>query len=220
VASWRVRPAAIRGEWTCFRQTDPDWPPLFHETTRSPTQESGRWHRQGEGHAQYMSLSVLGAWAEYARRNSIRDEELARQLTRNLWVVFVREHNIADLGTFDKYEACGLDARIAVGEHPPAQALAVELRADGFRGVLSPSAALPNVLNLTVFGERYEKELRSDISAWPNPDPDSWLPVQIAVRKGPMPAELCTETVFENKHHEGYRDWLSSKGRKLPKGPP
>jgi hypothetical protein len=167
-----------------------------------------------------MSLSALGAWAEYARRNSIRDEELARHTTRNLWVVFVREYDIADLSTFDKYEECGLDAKLAVGKHAPAQALADDLREDGFRGVLSPSAALPNVLNLTVFGERYEKELRTDLSAWRNPDPDSWLAVQIAVRNGPMPTELCTEAVFENKRHESYRDWLASKGRKLPRDPP
>jgi len=185
-----------------------------------PTQESGLWHREGEGHAQYMSLSALGAWAEHARRNSIRDEMLARYTTRNLWVVFVCEHDIADLSTFDKHEACGLDAKIAVGKYPPAHALADELRGDGFRGVLSPSAALPNVLNLTVFGERYEKELRTDLCAWRNPGPDSWLPVQVAVRKGPMPTELCTETVFENKPHESYRDWLTSDGRRLPKDPP
>ena len=221
MASWQAKPAAIKGEWTCFRQTDLSWPPLYHDTASTPLQDSGRWHREGEGYAQYMSLSALGAWAEYARYGSIRNKALAPKVKRDLWVVFVRESHIADLSTFDKYEACGLDPVIAVQlDRAPAQALADDLRAEGFRGILSPSAALPNTLNLTIFGERYEKELRTDLAAWRNPDPDSWLPVQIASRRGPMPEELCTETVFEDKKHESYRDWLISKRRPLPADPP
>jgi RES domain-containing protein len=221
VASWRARPAAIAGEWTCFRQVDPRWPALFHDTgARAPTQESGRWHREGEGYAQYMSLSPLGAWAEHARYHSIRDADLAREQRRDLWVVFVREQEIADLGSFDRFEECGLDPKIAVGDHAPAQDLADELRVEGFRGVVSPSAALPGVVNLTIFGERYEKVLHTDLAAWRNPDPEAWLPCQIAVEAGPMPIDLCTETVFMTKKHAGYRDWLTGKGRALPRNPP
>ena len=208
MASWRVRPKAVTGEWTCFRQVSPEWPPLYHNAgVPAPDQESGRWHRLGEGYAQYLSLAPLGAWAECARYFSLRSAAHARAMRRNLWLVFVRETRIADLSTFGRYDACGLDPAIAVGEHAASRALGAELRAAGFRGVLSPSAALPGVTNLTVFGERYEKVLLTDPAAWRNPDADAWLPCQRVVVEAPVPVELCTETVFRTKKHEGYEAW-------------
>jgi RES domain-containing protein len=175
-----------------------------------------RWHREAQGYAQYLALSPLGAWAECARYYSLRSPKAAQSMKRNLWLVFVRETRIADLSTFDKYDVCGLDPRIAVGDHAASQALADELRTAGFRGVLSPSAALSGVINLTVFGERYERVLLTDLAAWANPDPDAWLPVQAVVEEGPVPTSLCTETVFKTKKHQGYRAWLAANGRPLP----
>ena len=217
VASWRAEPDALRGEWVCFRQTSPEWPALYHNAgAPSPDQESGRWHRKGESYAQYLALAPLGAWAECARYYSLRSARQAREMKRNLWLVFVRETRIADLSTFDRYDACGLDPVVAVGGHAASQALADDLRAAGFRGVLSPSAALPGVVNLTVFGERYERVLLTDVAAWPNPDVDAWLPVQTVVESGPVPVSLCTEAVFLTKKHESYRQWLVANGRPLP----
>jgi hypothetical protein len=214
VASWRARPKAVSGEWTCFRQVSPEWPPLYHNAgTPAPDQESGRWHREGEGYAQYLALSPLGAWAECARYYSLRSPVHARNMKRDLWLVFVRERRIADLSSFDRYDACGLDPAIAVGpDHGACQSLADDLRAAGFRGVLSPSAALPGVVNLTIFGERYERVLLTDVAAWDNPDVDAWLPVQAVVEEAPVPVQLCTETVFKTKQHEGYVTW-SAAGR-------
>jgi hypothetical protein len=216
VASWRAKPKAISGEWTCFRQVSPEWPPLYHNAgVPVPDQESGRWHQQGEGYAQYVALSGLGAWAECARYYSLRSAEQARTLRRNLWLGFVRETRIAELSTFDHYDACGLDPAIAVGGHAASQDLADELRAAGFRGVLSPSAALPGVVNLTLFGERYEKLLLTDVATWTNPDVDTWLPCQPLAMDAAVPIQLCTETVFKTKKHETYRAWMKAKGRRL-----
>jgi RES domain len=212
----------VSGEWTCFRQVSPAWPPLYHNAgTPEPDQESGRWHRRGEGYAQYLALSPLGAWAECARYFSLRSPEHAREMRRDLWLVFVRERRIADLSTFDRYDACGLDPALAVApDRAASQALADELRAGGFRGLLSPSAALPGVVNLTVFGERYERVLLTDLAAWRNPDVDAWLPVQAVVEQAPVPAQLCMETVFKTSKHRGYREWMAAKGRRLGSSPP
>lgn len=221
VASWRAKPKAVTGEWTCFRQVSPEWPPLYHNAgAPAPDQESGRWHRKGQSYVQYLALSPLGAWAECARYYSLRSTKRARHMKRNLWLVFVRESHIADLSTFDRYDACGLDPAIAVGEHHLSRDLADELRGAGFRGLFSPSAALPGVINLTVFGERYEKVLLTDVAAWKNPDVDAWLPVQPVVEEGPVPTQLCTETVFKTKKHERYRKWMTAKGRPLGPTPP
>lgn len=220
--SWRAEPKAASGEWTCFRQVSPAWPPLYHNAgTPEPDQESGRWHRRGEDFAQYLALSPLGAWAECARYFSLRSPDQAREMRRDLWLVFVRERRIADLSTFDRYDACGLDPALSVApDHAPSQALADDLRAAGFRGLLSPSAALPGVVNLTVFGERYERVLLTDLAAWRNPDGDAWLPVQAVVEQAPVPAQLCMETVFKSSKHPGYREWMAAKGRRPGAGLP
>jgi RES domain len=221
VASWRARPKSISGEWTCFRQVSPEWPPLYHNAgVPIPDQESGRWHRRGEGYAQYVALSPLGAWAECARYFSLRSPFRAREMRRTLWLVLVREERIADLSTFDRYEACGLDPRVAVGDHATSQALADELRAASFRGVLSPSAALPGVVNLTVFGERYERVLRTDLRAWENPDIDSWLPCQLAAEEAPVPIQLTSETVFGEEEHQGYAAWINARRQGRARGVP
>jgi hypothetical protein len=222
VASWRARPSAVSGEWTCFRQVSPEWPSLYHNAGAPvPDQESGRWHREREGYAQYLALSPLGAWAECARYYSLRSPAQARNMKRDLWLVFARETGIADLSSFDRYDACGLDPAVAVDpDHSASRALADELRAAGFRGVLSPSAALPGVVNLTLFGERYERVLLTDVAAWDNPDANAWLAVQPVVEAGPVPVRLCTETVFLAKKHEGYRAWMKAEGRPLGDMPP
>ena len=158
VASWQTEPARVERRLTCFRQTSPAWPPLWHNAGEPvPSQEPGRFHRQGEGYCQYLSVTAFGAWAECARFYSIRSADRAGELRRNLWVVHVDEENLADLSSLDRYDACGLDPRIAVGDHGESQALADELRDAGYRGLLSPSAALPGSVNLSLFGERYER---------------------------------------------------------------
>jgi len=216
-ASWRRPPARVAGEWRAFRQVAPDWPPLYHAAGEPlPTQASGRWHRQGQGYAQYLSLEPLGAWAELVRYERIRDGGRAAQYRRRLWLVLVRERDVADLSTFDRYAECGLDPRLAVGDHAGAQALADALRAAGYRGVLSPSAALSGATNLTLFGARYEKVLLGGLERWPNPDPDAWLPCSL-VAEGAPPAQLLMATTYAGMPHEGYRAWLRARGR--PPGP-
>lgn len=206
--SWRSEPRAIAGEWSCFRQVATQTPPLYHDAgAPARTQESGRWHRRGEDCAQYLSLSALGAWAECARYFDLRSPAQAREMRRDLWLVFVRETQIADLATFEDYEACGLDPEIAVGDHDRCQTLADELRAAGFRGLLSPCAALAGAVNLTLFGERYEAIVDGDPGAWHNPHPDVWLPVQLVAAGAPVPDVICRDVVLGSDEHPGYRDW-------------
>lgn len=221
VASWRDEPSRAAGTWTCFRQVDPQWPALFHSAGEAvPSQVSGRWHRQGKGYAQYLSLVPAGAWAELARYYSIRSAKRARQQRRDLWVVRVEETEIADLSTFDAWDSCGLDPRVAVADHDATHELADELRDAGYRAVLSPSAALSGTVNLTVFGARYEKVLTTEFGRWENPDRDVWLACSLASPQSQMPTNLTTETVFRGGRHEGYRAWLRHRGLPLPRDPP
>jgi hypothetical protein len=220
VASWQVEPDRLSGEWSCYRQVSPEWAPLYHAAGEpAPSQSSGRWHRLGEGYAQYAALEPLGAWAELVRYEGIRSNTRADEYRRLLWLLFVREHDIADLSTFDRYEVCGLDHRIAVGSHNDSQALAGELRAESFRGVLSPSAALVGATNLTLFGARFEKVLLGGLDRWANPQPDVRVPCSLVVEGNP-PGQLIVETTFEDMEHDGYRNWLRANGKPEPPGVP
>jgi RES domain-containing protein len=171
-----------------------------------PAQESGRWHRRGEGYAQYLSLSASGAWAELLRHLSIHSAELAALQRRNLWAVTVVEHDIADLAGFDAWASCGLDPALAVGSQDKSQELADELRAAGYRGVLSPSAALPGTANLALFGERYEWS--AGFGA--NPDPELWLDVELAAPGAHPPAALIPATCFAGQPHAGLASYLAA----------
>jgi hypothetical protein len=207
VASWRAEPARVAGAWHAYRQVSPEWPPLYHAAGEPlPTQADGRWHRQGQGYAQYLALEPLGAWAELVRYEGIRGAARAEQYRRRLWLVFVREHDVADLSSFARYADCGLDPLLAVGPHAPAQDLADELRDAGFRGLLSPSAALVGATNLTLFGPRYEKVLLGGLEDWAGTHPGLRVPVSL-VAEGHPPRELITETTFADMEHEGYLEW-------------
>lgn len=221
MASWRTEPRATDGEWWCFRQVAADWPPLYHAAGEpAPSQRSGRWHREGDGYAQYLSLDPLGSWAELIRYASIASVERSDQQRRNLWLVFVRGRRIADLARFEDFERAGLDPRIAVDEHGPAQELAAELRDAGFNGVLAPGAALPGTTNLTLFGERYERLLRGGLSAWENPRPAVWLPCTLAAADAAPPAEVVEMTCRRGAPHAGYRAYLHAAGLPRPRRGP
>jgi hypothetical protein len=220
VPSWRAEPKRLTGAWLAYRQASPDTAPLFHAAGEPhPSQRSGRWHHRGEGYAQYMALEAQGAWCELIRYEGIRADPRAAQYTKRLWLIYAVEHDIADLSRFADWEACGLDPRTAVAEHEPCQQLARELRAAGYRGVLSPSAALADAVNLTLFGERYEKMLRTQPERWENPQPGLRLPCNLVAEAGP-PGELITETCFPGMQHDGYRQHLRDHGKAEPGGTP
>lgn len=206
--SWRTEPARAEGSWLAYREVDPQWPPLYRAAGEAiPSQESARWHRQGEGYAQYMSLDSTGAWAEFIRREEIRDEDRRRAAKRNLWRITVEEASIADLSSFQKLADCGLDPEIAVGPWSASQGLADLLRDSGYRGLLTPSAALPGAVNLTIFGERYEIEISTGETAPGNPDPGLWYPVLLVASSARLPQRAMERTCHAGEDHAGLREW-------------
>lgn len=177
-------------------------------------QESGRWHIEGDL-AQYLALSSNGAWAERCRYAGIRDDTRREEERRLLWELQVQEHDIADLSSFDAYSGCGLSPELAVGAHGPSQALARELEAAGYRGVLSPAAAYdqPDALNLTLFGERIERQY---YGAMPlpteNPRPDLFIPAILIVDGGAPTQWAMHHTCYQGEHHQRYADWCANSG--------
>lgn len=174
-----------------FRQTDAEWPALWRQRRRI-AQPAARWHREGQI-AQYFSLYPAGAWAELIRRAPILSKDELLAWPRTLWQCWVQEHDIADLSSEERIRAIGLrPAMFYDTDYEPCQALADELRAAQYRGLLSPNAALRGVVNLTVFGDRYEILLpvASSVEDVDNADPDWWITVCRVAAPGYSPVEV------------------------------
>lgn len=213
---WSTKPGELDQTWLAYRQTDPAYPPLWYGAGMATLrQQSGRWHQELRGVAQYLSLSVDGAWAEHVRYESIRDDNRRQEERRSLWQIQVAAHAIADLSTFDRYVDCGLPPELAVGPHPDVWALAYDLRDAGFDGVLSPAAALdvPGALNLTLFGERMEHRVHGampDPSAFPRPE--FFLPT-IEITDAGAPTRYAMEhTCYRSDDHQTFAAWCALNG--------
>jgi RES domain len=217
VPSWTSRPAAVAGRWVAYRHVESGLPALWYGAgSTTARQESGRWHREGESLAQYLALSSDGAWAELVRYEAIRTEARRARERRCLWQVRVVADRIADLSTFDAWEACGLDPAIAVGDHDRSQTLASELRRAGYRGVLSPSAALDvaGAVNLTLLGGRIEHRFEG----LPLPDEPvaangPWLPTVLLSDRATPTRFAMERTCYIAGHHRTLAEWRGVRRR-------
>src|SRR5438270_641536 len=207
MAMWGRPPERLSGVWQAYRHTDKRFQPLWYGGATIVDQPSGRWHEQGRQLAQYLALSAHGAWAERCRYASIRDDVRRLEETRMLWELQVQDHDIADLRSFDHYVDCGLPPELAVADHAKSQPLADELRAAGYRGILSPAAAYdrPDAINLTLFGERLEDH---QYGAMPDPsenaNPELFVPVVMITDSGAPTQYAMHNTCYVNAHHRTF----------------
>ena len=132
-----VTALAVRGRWV--KHTYPGSPPL---PERDPPPDS-RWQRGSVVDALYLADSEETAWAEWYRHLAERAIPPLAQMPRELWGWQV-DVEIADLSTERKLAAVGLE--------PPApdrhgwhayQLVGEQISAEGWHGLLAPSAARP-----------------------------------------------------------------------------
>lgn len=113
---------------------------------------------------------------------------------------------MADYGTFAKAEEAGFPPDAMVDDdHERFQAEAAWLRSHGLHGVLSPSAALPGTVDLTLFGPRVA--VRWDAE----PKLALALPVQRLATRAP-PRGLVERVCLYGQAHAGLRAHLASRG--------
>jgi len=215
LAPWTAPPERLAGVWIAYRHTDRRFPPLWYGGGEaSLRQESGRWHEESRGVAQYLALSSNGAWAERCRYARIRDDVRRLEDRRRLWQLQVIEHDIADLSSFDAYVACGLAPELAVGPHERCRPLAGALRAAGYRGVLSPAAAYdhPHALNLTLFGERIESPCYGALpDPAANPRPDTYVAAILIADAGSPTEYALRHTCYEGEFHQTFDRWRAAR---------
>ena len=202
-------PEKIHFASSIFRQGPRDYGPFFQNLRGVPHQPSGRWNEQDVNLAQYWSLSPWGAWAEFIRYNEIRSRSVAKEAMRDVWTATPTCRAMADLSTFDRYEACGLDPWMAVeDDHTRCQELRRWLESNGYDGVISPSAALPGESNVTMFGERLlVRQTTRSHAAMATPLPDKFVAAsQLGIDAAP-PLDLVLETRHYGQPHLDFERW-------------
>jgi RES domain-containing protein len=175
------RPPVIDVNTIAHRYSSYDTPFWARENT-----EPGRWHMRGDGPTQYLSKSTDGAWAELIRNEELSTEDEVAMLSVQMWAVAVNQAMIVDYSTFERADAAGFDPDALVDEdHARCQQEGARLRALGYSGVRAPSAALPDAINLTLFGPRMA-------STWDRPPLlASSLPATVITKGAPPPGLLA-----------------------------
>jgi RES domain-containing protein len=124
----------------------------------SPNSRPGRWsHPENGTVAQYCTLDVASAIAEMVRCENLRQLDEARELRVSIWELRIDEGAIADYSTPERTEKQGFSWEPLVADAwDECQTEGRRIVEAGGRGVLSPNAALPQSISLTLFGPRTE----------------------------------------------------------------
>lgn len=94
-----------------------------------------------------------GAWAEHIRFNDMRTEAELDEVRIPIWVCRLSSIGLLDLRDADvRYRFDVTLGDLTADDWSACQRAGTAMRAEGVRGILSPSAALANSTNITLFG--------------------------------------------------------------------
>lgn len=140
-------PAAVTASGRWFKHAYPGSPPL---PQREPAPDN-RWQRGDVVDALYLADSEQTAWAEWYRHLAEAMIPPLAQMPREMWTWQV-DAEVADLSTESRLRAMGLDVpQPGSRTWPRFQKVGERLAADGWAGLLAPSAARPEGKVLCLF---------------------------------------------------------------------
>lgn len=188
-------------ERTGFRYANYDTP-LWARNNKAPA----RWHVPGDGATQYISLHPDGAWAELLRKENLRTDEESALVRMKIWALTLNQGNLVDYSTFAKAEAAAFPADALIeDDYSRCQVEGQRVRALGYSGVVSPSAALPETLNVAIFGRRFK-------SMWGEPTKLAFAMPACMVAVGSPPPGLAARVRFVGETHTGLTEYIA-RGR-------
>jgi RES domain-containing protein len=138
---------AYRLSGTFWHQAGPGWKPL---SFADPATVDSRYSPEGAAGAWYGSSQEQGAWAEFLRHftQAISPAEVKRRMAR----VRVTDLAVLNLTDANVVRTLGVDPNdLTSDDTSTCQTLARQAVADGYEGILAPSAALPGRRTLAVF---------------------------------------------------------------------
>jgi hypothetical protein len=115
-----------------FRNTDVDLP-FFWDGDRQP---AARWHRDGEGPAQYTCSTPSASWAEFLRHAGITDPADLAGIARTMWAIEVPDVEPTGQPTLPIDTLTG-----DLSSYRLCQVEAARLRSNGASRLVAPSAA-------------------------------------------------------------------------------
>ena len=119
-------------------------------------QAAGRWNRYNEYGCLYTALTRDGAIAEYAKvRGDYVGLAISDDAKRDLVTILVTVTPVLDLTDAATRERYAIDPTTLVGDEEAdletCRSIADLARAEGYRAILSPSAALAGGVNLNIY---------------------------------------------------------------------
>jgi hypothetical protein len=171
----------------------------------SANRRAGRWNFAGSGTTQYACLDVEAPFAEMLRHEELRGETGAAMFRATLWQLQVNEGVVVDYGTFEKAEQAGFPPEALVDDdHELCQREAQRLDSLGAGGILSPSAALPGSIGLTLFGPRVPIAWDADVEI------SAAIPAQ-ALATGAPPEGLVDRVRHFGEAHRSLGAYLADR---------
>jgi hypothetical protein len=153
-----------------------------------------------------MCLDPNAPFAEILRHEDLRTEADAATLITTIWQLRIDEGAVADYSSFQLAEAAGFPAEALVEDDlERCHAEAAWLRSHGVRGLLSPSAALPGSINLTLFGPRVAILWDAAVSL------ASTIPAG-KLTTGHPPRGLVSRVRYFGQTHPGLAEYLDATG--------
>ncbi len=212
MSTWHKAPTSVSGSWIAYRYVAPDLNPLWNGVVKSSKQPMQRWHVSGL--AQYLSLSITGAWAEACRAYNLRTSE-QRLINRfDLWAFRVEVSNIANLSTFDALRKCGAKPECSIGRYEIAHDLAQQLQKE-YAGVLTPSASYGNgyghITNLALYGAYDWTEHHINLPEKATMPGQLHLDAMQVTASGSATNEAWRGTTFEDDRHTAFDLWCQER---------
>jgi RES domain-containing protein len=196
----RERPTVISWSGDAFRATSYDMPLWVNSNRRH-----GRWNLAGDGCTQYLCLDAQAPFAEMLRAENLRTPTDVSSFRTTVWQLRIDEGAIVDYSTFEKAEGAGFPPDALIDDdHERCQAEALRLRQFGVSGLLTPSAALPDSVNLTLFGARSPIRWTTTVKL------ASTIPVQ-RLTEGNAPVGLEKRVRYFGEAHAGYELYVKPK---------
>lgn len=162
----------------------------------SPNSRPGRWSHPEDGTiAQYCTLDVASAIAEMVRYENLRQVDEARELRVSVWELRIDEGAIVDYSTPERAARQGFAWEPLISDSwDECRAEGLRIVHAGGRGVLAPSAALPQGVALTLFGPRTEIAWRAE------PSLSIQIPARHVLRGAPGDHLVSDTRFFDNPY--------------------
>jgi RES domain-containing protein len=169
-----------------------------------PNTRDGRWNIAGEAPVQYLTLEPNAAWAELIRAEDLHSEQDVAMVRMPIWVAAVNVV-LVDYSTFTKADQAGFAPEALIDDDwQRCQEEGRRLRQLGYGGVIAPSAALHDALNVTVFGARI-------LWSWARRPPMASAISATVAAVGSPPEGLVERVRFRGAEHAGYQEYTRIK---------